>query len=169
MYTQTEKDKAIELFNEHFNHLVLYVNQYIHAINVSEDIVQDLFVRLLEQGKLTTCNVAFLYICAQHDVLNYLRDHRKHISLDEIQELGPKEKSIEDVLIHMERLEEIRQAVDKLPPQCQTVLHKIYFENKHYAEVAQEMGLSLNTIKTHVYLAIKTLKKDFTVFLLFIV
>ena len=167
--TLTAKEKAIELFSQHFNHLVLYVNQYTYDINVSEDIVQDLFARLWEQGKLSHCTIAFLYICAKNDVLNYVRDHHEYVSLDNVQDFGVKEKNIEDIMMHMEHLEEIRQAIDRLPPQCQTVLRKIYYENKHYAEVAAEMGISTNTVKTHVYLAIKTLKKNFTLYILLLI
>ena len=59
------------------------------------------------------------------------------------------------------QLERMYKAIESLSPQCREVLKKIYFEGKSYAETAEEMNLSLSTIKTHIYLAIKNLKKDF--------
>ena len=64
-------------------------------------------------------------------------------------------------LAYMDKLERIYEAVESLPHQCKEVLKKIYFEEKSYVEVAEEMHLSLNTVKTHIYLAIKTLRQNF--------
>lgn len=166
MHVQTDQDKAIKLFEQHFNNLVLFVNQYTHSIPTAEDIVQDMFVRLYEKGKLHGNSQAYLYVCARHDACNYLRNKHEYAELDEIQSQMTDEANIEDTLVYFERLQEIQQAVNMLPPRCHEVLRKIYYENKHYEEVAAEMGLSVNTVKTHVYLAIKTLKKNFTLYLL---
>ncbi len=46
MLSPADREKAVELFNRHFNHLVLFVNQYTHSIPTAEDLVQDMFVRL---------------------------------------------------------------------------------------------------------------------------
>lgn len=160
------KENAIKMFEEHFNHLVLYVNQFIKSIPVSEDLVQDLFARLWENGKLTGCTPAFLYICIYHDAMNYLRDRRADVNIEDVDVASSEIDNVEEIQSYFETLENLHHALQSLSPQCRKVLHKIYFENKHYAEVAKEMGISINTVKTHVYLAIKTLKKDFILLLI---
>lgn len=150
------------MFKEHFDHLVLYVNSYVDSIPVAEDIVQDMFLKLWEKERLVDCKAAFLYICAKNAALNYLRTRRVEsflVDSDEFFEM--EEENNEAELDYMEQLERIYQAVEALPPQCREVLKKIYFEEKSYAEVAEEMHLSLNTVKTHIYLAIKTLRQHF--------
>jgi len=156
------KENAIEMFKEHFEHLVLYVNSYVDSIQMSEDIVQDMFLKLWEKGRLVDCKAAFLYICAKNAALNYLRTRRiESFQTDFIDSYEVEDNDNESDMDYMNKLERIYEAVESLPPQCREVLKKIYFEEKSYAEVAEEMHLSLNTIKTHIYLAIKTLRRNF--------
>lgn len=155
------KEKAIETFQEHFEHLVLYVNAYVDSIQTAEDIVQDLFLKLWEKERLVGCKPAFLYICARNAALNYLRTRNlETFPVDSIDRYAI-EDDMEVEMDYMNKLERIYEAVESLPPQCREVLKKIYFEEKSYAEVAEEMNLSLNTVKTHIYLAIKTLRRNF--------
>lgn len=158
------KEVVTKVFEEHFDHLVLFVNQFVKSIPIAEDIIQELFVRLWEADKLKNCTVAFLYICARHDAMNYLRDHPENENIDNVECNDWEADSIEEFPAYYDKLEDVFRAVQLLSPQCRTVLHKIYFENKHYAEVAKEMGVSVNTVKTHIYLAIKNLKKDFSMY-----
>ena len=141
---------------------MLYVNVYVDSIPVAEDIVQDMFLKLWEKERLADCTSSFLYICAKNAALNYLRTRRvESFWADSDDFLEMEEENNEAELDYMEQLERVYQAVEALPPQCRAVLKKIYFEEKSYAEVAEEMHLSLNTVKTHIYLAIKTLRQHF--------
>ena len=155
------KEKAVGVFQEHFEHLVLYVNSYVDSIPTAEDIVQDLFLKLWEKDRLTDCKPAFLYICAKNAALNYLRTRNIDSFFVNSLELYDVEDDNEADLAYMDKLERIYEAVESLPPQCKEVLKKIYFEEKSYVEVVEEMHLSLNTVKTHIYLAIKTLRQNF--------
>ena len=152
---------AVELFKEHFNHLVLYVNSFVDSIPVAEDIVQDMFVKLWEKKDLSQCKSSFLYVCARNAALNYLRT--QNLQTFEVERIDQVDVSddAEAQLAYMEKLEQIYKAVESLPPQCREALKKIYFEGKTYAETADEMHLSINTVKTHVYLAIKNLRQSF--------
>ena len=98
--------------------------------------------------------------------MNYLRNRRVDVNIEDVDVTNWEIDNIEEIQSYFEILENLHRALQSLPPQCRKVLHKIYFENKHYAEVAKEMGISVNTVKTHVYLAIKTLKKDFILLLI---
>ncbi len=152
---------AVELFKEHFNHLVLYVNSFVDSIPVAEDIVQDMFVKLWEKKCLAQCKPSFLYVCARNASLNYLRTQNLHaFEVEQIEKVEMPEET-ERQEAYMEKLERIYEAVESLPPQCREVLKKIYFEGKTYAETAEEMHLSVNTVKTHIYLAIKNLRQNF--------
>ena len=149
------------MFKEHFDHLVLFVNQYVCSIAVSEDIVQDLFLKLWEKDRLTNETPTFLYTCARNAALNYLRTNRLESFSIEACDSFDIEDQVEEQMAYMDKLERMYKAIESLSPQCREVLKKIYFEGKSYAETAEEMNLSLSTIKTHIYLAIKNLKKDF--------
>ena len=159
--TNISSKDAAKVFKEHFDHLVIYVNQYVASVPTAEDIVQDMFLKLWEKDRLAEQSPAFLYTCARNAALNYLRTQRTDSFSIEEAESFDVEDQIEDQLAYMEKLERIYKAIESLSPQCREVLKKIYFEGKSYAETAEEMNVSLSTIKTHIYLAIKSLKKDF--------
>lgn len=168
-YADSEREWS-ELFDLHFNHLVLYVNNYIGSVAVSEDIIQDLFIKLWQKRNSVTITPSFLFVCARNSALTYLRlNKRKFIPPDDIVLREVSDSfMVDEEIAYIDRLEEVRTAITKLSPQCREVLKKIYFENKKYAEVAEEMNLSLNTIKSHIYLAIKVLRGNFLFFVLFL-
>ncbi|PZV79685.1 RNA polymerase sigma factor (sigma-70 family) [Algoriphagus aquaeductus] len=43
----------------------------------------------------------------------------------------------------------LESAVDTLPYQRKKVLELSYFEDKSYQEIAEELGISKNTVKNH--------------------
>ncbi|MBX6381042.1 MAG: sigma-70 family RNA polymerase sigma factor [Thermoflavifilum aggregans] len=49
----------------------------------------------------------------------------------------------------------IKSILNEFPPQQQKVFSLIYMENKRYQEAADEMGISINSVKTHLKLALK--------------
>lgn len=165
MHPSKAEKAAIELFQEHFEHLVIVADHYVHSVSIAEDIVQDLFLKLWEKNRLTNATRGFLYTCARNFAINYLRDSSSKMTLHELTSDVYILDDQEEELNYMNRLEEVYKAIESLPPQCKTVLKMIYFENKRYTEVAEELGVSVNTVKTHIYLAIKTLRKNFSFFL----
>jgi RNA polymerase sigma-70 factor (ECF subfamily) len=55
----------------------------------------------------------------------------------------------------------IRSLLKELPVQRLEAFNLVYIENKKYQQAAGEMGISINSIKTHLKLAVKTLRKRF--------
>lgn len=157
----SKKEMAVKVFDEHFDHLVLYVNSFVEDVPTSEDIVQDMFLKLWEKDRLTDYSLGFLYVCAKNAALNYLRTQKTDSFSTDNLEMFDMADQVEEETAYMDKLEQVYQAIEALSPQCRAVLKKVYFENKSYAETAEEMHLSLNTVKTHIYLAIRSLKKDF--------
>lgn len=52
------------------------------------------------------------------------------------------------------------KAIEQLPPQGRAVFKKCFIENLSYKEAAEELNVSVNTIKTHVNHSLKRLRKD---------
>jgi len=55
----------------------------------------------------------------------------------------------DEILSFEELYQLLDETVNNLPPQCKTIFEKKYYENKRSQDIAQEMGLSPETIKTH--------------------
>ena len=65
--------------------------------------------------------------------------------------------------------ERIRQAIDRLPSQCRQVFKMSRFEGKHNPEIAEQLGISVNTVKYHLRYALSFLRKDLQKYLLLII
>jgi RNA polymerase sigma-70 factor (ECF subfamily) len=57
----------------------------------------------------------------------------------------------------------VSSLLSELPIQRSQAFNLVYIENKKYKEAADEMGISINSIKTHLKLAIKTLRSRFVI------
>ena len=70
---------------------------------------------------------------------------------------------IRSVILHIpvEDDANIRSLLSELPLQRLEAFNLVYIENKKYQQAADEMGISINSIKTHLKLAVKTLRKRF--------
>ena len=56
----------------------------------------------------------------------------------------------------------IREAIDKLPEGCRMVLKLAYFEGLKNDEIATELGISINTVKTQRQRAMKLMRLSLT-------
>jgi RNA polymerase sigma-70 factor (ECF subfamily) len=55
--------------------------------------------------------------------------------------------------------EQIEQTVSRLPVQCRDIFRRSRYEGKSHQEIAQEMNISVRTVETQIYRALKILKK----------
>ena len=74
-------------------------------------------------------------------------------------------------LTHEEEQEErnklLLEKLQKLPHQELQVVRAVIMENKKYKEAAEELHISVNTLKTHLTRALKQLRKEYNLHSLF--
>lgn len=145
--------------------------RYVQDISVAKDLAQEVFVTVWEKRETIKTPVPFLFTCARNAALKYLSNHskQKFISTNDndLHDLQFLAQEDDDTIEYFERLEKISVLINRLPPQCKDVVKKIYFEKKKISVVAQEMALSVNTIKTHIKIAKKNISILFLILILF--
>ena len=72
-----------------------------------------------------------------------------------LEDLSQEEYSEEEAV----QLEKIRQALQILPLQCRTVFMMSSLDGKKYREIAEELHISINTVKSHVLKAYRTIRE----------
>lgn len=162
----TTKADFTELYNQNFNHLVIYLMRYIEDFHVAKDIAQETFLTVWERRETIESPSSFLFVCARNAAFKHISDNAKSklVSIDKSNiNLNHSDEDLSD---YFERLERVSNMIETLPPQCKEVVKKIYFEKKKIAETAQEMNLSVNTIKTHLKIAKNNLTKLLTMVLI---
>jgi len=150
------------LFETHFEDLMTFVYSYVRDHEISKDIVHDAFMALWKRREVLDTSLypkAYLYKLARNMALNYLR-HQKVILTNE-QSIITHEKEVrQDMDDYDKSLDLLAMYVKKLPEKQREVINKCFVEGKMYKEIADDLGISINTVKTHLKRAILHLRSE---------
>jgi RNA polymerase sigma-70 factor, ECF subfamily len=129
--------------------LIIHCDQITGTRADAEDIAQKAFIKAFEQlPRFDPTRAHFstwLYRIATNLALDLLRARRPTVSLEDVELPAPPDLS----LFKAETAHETRQAVAELPnPNYRRVIEAYYWEGKSYAEIAQELNVPINTIKS---------------------
>jgi RNA polymerase sigma-70 factor (ECF subfamily) len=144
-----------------FNYLLKITGQKQDA----EDLAQETFIKLylsLEKIEADKSFKAWLYKIATNTAYDWLRRKRKQPALSNIEDLEEKiesETSKNDLSYYTEQKEIISSGLDKIEPAHRSILLLYYFQDFSYGEIADILGIPINTVKTHLYRAKRSLKK----------
>jgi RNA polymerase sigma factor (sigma-70 family) len=154
-------EKLAILFERH--HVMLY-NFFLRLTGnrgAGEDLVQDVFFRILKYRKTFKGESKFtvwMYQVARNAHVDYLRKQKPEVPLEAqfeepaSPEDGPAEKLAADLDIEL-----LRMALDRLPLRKKEILVLSRFQNMKYKDIALLLDCSISTIKTTVYRAVKDL------------
>lgn len=146
----------------------LYDFAYVktHDSNVSEEIVQELFVALWE--KRETIQVLNFRSYLFTSVRNWVIDYYRQKVFDELESIEDTVAS--DYPLFLEELEKtLHDAVSQLPTKTQEIFRLNRFEGQTTRQISEQLQLSERTIEYHITKALRTLKmllKDFLVALM---
>lgn len=130
----------------------------------AQEIVLDVFMRLWEQrAKLPEVNNIedYCFILTKNASLNYLEKENRFTALSADQAPEPSEQahSPEETLISEELFARYVKALDRLPERCREVFIRIREEKQSYAQVAEELDISIKTVDAQIQKAITRLKE----------
>ena len=150
--------KMEKIFIEHYDEWCLLSYTYLQNKVEAEEVVQDVCVNILLRKKNT-------------EILNlkaYITTAVKNRSLKKIKQIGQFETlnnintytspSSEEGLILNEKKLHLQKVVESLPDSTKEVFRLCIFEEQKYQNVADTMGISVNTVKYHIKKAYKTLR-----------
>ena len=150
------------LFRKYYQVLCHYCMGILDDAKKTEDVVQDTFVYLWENRRkinIKTSLKSYLYQSVRHGALKVIRSRaleQRHLPyLTEFIKYLERSEFSEDEL---DRLREVEQAIDELPPSCKNVFLMSVVDRKSYKEIAGELGISLNTVKTQVSKAYRLIR-----------
>lgn len=144
----------------------------------SEEIVQETFLSLWENRQKFDESRAlepYLFTIAKRLVLDQLRKtvHTKALREKLLAAISEQHNETEEQIIFSDLLVFAERAIDELPLQQQTVFRLSRVEGLSYDEIAERLNLSRNTVKNHLIVAVKKLKKHFNnqemIYLIFLV
>ena len=153
---QTSPKEAFRLlFDAYHMKLCIYAVQLTDSFEMAEDIVQDFFIYFWEKKYYLKINQNlryYLYLSVRNAAINALQKNNM-LSIDEEEQ--------------EERNKLLLEKLQKLPHQELQVVRAVIMENKKYKEAAEELHISVNTLKTHLTRALKQLRKEYNLHSLF--
>lgn len=164
------------VYDRNYAALCLYAVRFVRDFTEAEDLVQEVFVRfweVLQKDGKCDCARGYLYRMVRNACIDHLR--------------GKKTGTVDAVLLADELvdffqpeseegagIDRLLEAVERLPEKCRQVFVAICVNERKYKDVADEMQVSVNTIKTQLSRGLKLLregldKEDFNLFLTFFI
>ena len=147
--------------------LLRYVRTIVKDEMVAHDMVQDAFVslwKLRESIDPSKSLKAYLYQIVRNRAIRHLRDERTH---DEKHAIIKREQSGElpldewpDATVEKDSLKaRLKEWLEALPGRQREALELSRYQGLNHREIAEVMGISPNTVNTHITLAIKNLQR----------
>ena len=97
----------------------------------------------------------------KNHILNTIRDNKELISLSyENAQIELKDETADflKMLEESQLISLLHEGIDLLPPQKRDICYKKINENKSNQEIADELGITVNTVKSHYQESIKMLR-----------
>ena len=138
------------IFKEYYSSLCYFASHFLKEEGAVEDVVQDVFITLLEKRMFFQSEVYlknFLYLSIRNSCLNYIRGARSKDRYIASLTYEEQAENFEESIILTEIHRELAAAVEKLPEECRKVFQLCYFQGLDNESTAQELGLSVNTVK----------------------
>ena len=155
----TDNINIDDLFRLNYRPLCLYALHYLQDTDLAEDIVQECFTTLWEkigQGFPISNRRAYLYMAVRNRSLDHLR--RKGLPTESLKPYDTY-GIIEDDDAEERSAKEARlwTAIDSLPEKCRQIFLMSKRDGLRYEEIAEELGLSVNTVRNQISKALNVL------------
>lgn len=157
------------IFKRFFRSMCLLAETITGEALVAEDIVAEAFIKFFDKRvefeRIENIK-GFLYTTVRNSSYTYTTTQRRHqrvheqlaaVQKEDVQSASPAE---ELELLRVRLLEDIYQEIENLPPQCRRISKMIFLEGKTTDQVARELDISPQTVRTQKARAIQLLKKQ---------
>ena len=160
-----DKDGIVEIIRDYKDDLTLYLNTFTRNIGVAEELMEDVFVKLVTRKPRFNGKSSFktwLYSIGRNVAIDYLRHNSKlsKTPIDDLPHLTAEEESAECSYIKQENKLTVHKAMQKLKPQYRQVLYLTFFEELDNEQAGQVMKKTKRQIENLVYHAKQSLKAE---------
>lgn len=158
-----------KIYSNYSPKLLGICRRYIQDIYTAEDIVQDSFITAIQKnGQLNDEKALFAWL--KKIVVNNALQHIRKYSKDTFITTEPSEipdinsemdyhlLEEKNVFIYDFTNEQLLSSIDSLPPHHKSVFNLYFIENHSHAEISGLLGITINTSKSHLLRAKKSIQ-----------
>lgn len=146
----------------YFKKLLLESDKYVKDIQVAEEIVQDVFVKIWERSvdldQIQSLK-SYLYRSVINSSINYVNRQKNLEHHHQKMATAFSEQDLEQLDEENELIVLLFSEIEKLPTKCREVFKLNRFERLKYREIAVALDISEKTVENHIANALKILKE----------
>lgn len=160
-----KKDKKVfeTFYKKYYKQLFATAYRYVGKQEVAEELVHDLFITIwnkADQLKIQYAMKSYLFRAIVNSSLNYIKKEKMDVEkrLAYISVHGAEEeqdKETDDTL-----LRNLEVALELLPAKCKQVMYLSRFGKLKQQEIADQMNISLKTVKNHLTYGFRKLREQ---------
>ena len=150
-----------QIYLEYRDRVMGYIYARLRSRADAEDLCQDVFEKVhtkLDKFDPDKASIStWIYSITRSSVIDFYRRSHPH---DEINENIAVDDSIDDDMLNDETLEELAEALEKLPTQLREIIVLRYYDGSPLTEIAKRMNLSYGAIKLRHAKALELIRKS---------
>lgn len=166
------------IFNKYFPSLCVFANKFVNDEDLSKDMVQEVFLKVWNSATEFESEKSlkvYLYLATKNTCFDHIKKEKRKkqngdLKTDQLQDdVFFTNDSIMLDIIREETYRQLENAIMLLPEKAKEVV-RLNLKSLTNQEIADELNISINTVKTHKLSAFKKLREllghQFVVFLL---
>lgn len=143
------KDKKFkEIYTQFKEKLLRYVKSIVYDRDISEDIVQETFIKFYENMENVKYPNAFLYKVAKNKSIDYLRKKKREKEVP-LEEENHSLINIEPVKIYLLK-SRIKEEIEKMPEVLKDIFILRDVHGYSYEEISKILKIPLGTVKSRI-------------------
>lgn len=158
------------LLEKHRAAVIHFLYRMVQNHAIAEELAQEVFLRVYRSRSTYEPSAKFttwLFRIATHLALNSLRDgksERGQERLDDdsldlpVRQVRDHRPTVEQVLVHQVKLEEVRRAIAALPEKQRAAVLMHKYQEMEYSQIARVLNCSESAVKSLLFRAYETLR-----------
>ena len=168
-FQRGEPKAEAEIFQQYFKPACLFAESITGAMMPAEDIVAETLIKVWnrrQEFQALSNAKAFLYRAIRNASINYAIAEKQHRKIEAkmayLESTGNNstEEVLEHEILRVELLQEIYNEIDNLPGRCSQIFKMIFIGQRSTQEIADELGINVQTVRTQKARAIELLKTE---------
>lgn len=160
-------EQAFELlYRRYFVRLCAFANKFLSDPQTSEEVVQDVFLKLWENRSMLRSEgsvKSFLFQSVHNKSLNLLAHQKVANHYSEMIRAvysKPEEFDVLESLMAKELNLRIGTIINDLAPECKKIFLMSRADGKKHHEIAEELNISIKTVETQINRALKKFRAE---------
>ncbi len=149
-------------YTQHRDEIVHYITMRIADACEAQDMVQDIFLRLLRGHQLITPQTLsnLIYTMARHRVADYFRRRRIHEEYEHYLMNSDSKDEMESIISASQLMERMEHSLARLPKACGQVYRLHIYEGLKVSDIAQQLDLPYKQVENRLGQARKHVRQQ---------